>query len=90
MDIAEWHRSIVCGKLVGCLRGKENPDTVARFVRTMVGKGRIAKGDLGSIVEKVNRESVLPFGRQPERRRRLEAVVKALGMPEADTLKGGR
>jgi hypothetical protein len=84
LEIGEWWRSWVKGKIAGCVRGRETPERVSQAVHAVFRRGRLQSHDVDRIVEEVKAVSVDPFisdtWREPARRERLEALISALGL----------
>lgn len=82
IEIGEWWRAWVKGKIVACVRGRERLERVSQAVHAAFRRGRLQSRDLDRILEEVKAESVDPFmggaWREPERRERLEGLISAL------------
>lgn len=53
------------GKIIGCVCGHEDPDSVVKFVRTAILKRRLPVEQLPRMLQEVEYESVRPFMRAP-------------------------
>lgn len=84
IEIGEWWRAWVKGKIVACVRGRETPERVSQAVQAVFRRERLQPHDLDRILEEIRAESVEPFmggaWREPERRERLEGLILALGL----------
>lgn len=92
LDIAEWRYATVRGKIVGCLRGKEAVEPVAKYLKTLLKKDKIRSDRLNEVLNEVEQQSVQSFLGDPrfqgERRRRFQDLVRTLDLARKEDQNG--